>query len=418
MSDLTLPDFLNRLKDKHKPKHARLAPSAAHRWIECPGSVRMSEGIEAKSSVYANEGTAAHALAALCLRDGRDAEHYAGQIINTEGTLFMPESPLGDNNDRFIIDEEMVEGVQIYLDHVRKFSADGAEIDVEQRLDLTHVHEQCFGTGDAVVYQPAAEHLHVFDLKYGKGVAVEVDGNPQLLTYGSGAVRRYHNRPLKNVTLHVVQPRVPHKDGPVRSKDYDILDLLEFESSLAKAALATERVDAPLRAGEWCRFCPALAICSAAREKAARLALKEFASVDGDPMDPHMLEGEALAKVLTEADYILSWVKAVQEYAHAEAVAGRCPPGFKLVAKRATRKWKGDESEIKGVLAIDYDLADEDMLTEPKLKSPAQIEKVVGKKAFAEIEAKLVEKVSAGTNLVPVHDPRPAVKTEGVSDFV
>ncbi|BAQ16069.1 DUF2800 domain-containing protein [Methyloceanibacter caenitepidi] len=425
--DLTLPAFLDRRKGKkdepHSARaHAKLAPSASHRWIHCPGSIKASEGIDEKSSVYANEGTAAHELAAICLKTGFDADHYIGQVVDIEaenaGTMFLTKgAPLGDSLTKFEVTDDMAENVQEYVDYVREFSRleEDREIDVEQRLDMTHIHPECFGTGDTVIYLPKAEWLHVFDLKFGKGVVVEVEDNPQLLTYGSGAARRYHNRPLKGVTLHVIQPRAPHPDGSARSKDYDILDLLEFELDLAQAAKATEAEAAPLVAGDWCGFCPALPTCGAAREKARTAALADFK--DDDEWSTEAMTPEALAKVLEEADFILTWVKSVQEYAHAEAVAGRCPTGYKLVAKRATRKWKGDEEEIKGALEIDFDLSDEDILKEPEMRSPAQLEKVVGKKAFKDIEAKLVEKVSSGTNLVAVSDKRPAVKTEGLSDF-
>lgn len=411
--DLTIPDFLDRRKAHSKRAHARLAPSASKRWMECPGSVRMSEGIESKSSVYAAEGTAAHELAAHCLSNDYNAERFANYVIDITGKTFgerllMPGSPLAD--DRFEVDEEMVEGVQLYLDHVRSLLKEDCEIDVEQRLDMTHLHPDIYGTGDALIYHAAREALWVLDFKYGKGVAVEVPENPQLLAYGSGAAKRYGNRGLKKITLVVVQPRAPHPAGPIRSAEYDVLDLLEFENKLADAAKATEASDAPLKAGEWCRFCPALPTCPQAREKAVADALSEFA-------EPENMNDEQLASVLKEADSILTWVKAVQAYAHAEATAGRCPPGYKLVPKRASRKWKFEEAEIKDRLCMEFDLSEDDILTEPELKSAPQVEKVIGKKAFQAVEAALVAKVSSGTNLVPIADPRPAVKQDGLEEF-
>lgn len=406
----------------HKDRvHAKLAPSASHRWIECPGSIRMSEGTASKSSVYAAEGTAAHELAAKCLTTGYDATKFLGQVIDIAGGgILMPNSPLGDDNTRFDIDEEMAEGVQLYLDYVRGFVAKYPEheIDVEQRLDMTHIHPECFGTGDTVLYAVKTEWLHVFDFKYGKGVAVDVRENPQLLTYGSGAVRRYHNRPLKGITLHVVQPRCPHPDGPIRSYDADMLELLEFEDFLAAAAKATEAPDAPLHAGEWCKFCLALPTCPKARERSMQAALAEFAPQDGAPilMNPAQLTEEQLADVLNEADFLLTWVKAVQVYAHEQAVAGKIPPGFKLVPKRASRKWK-DDNEALDKLVIDFELDDAQIYKEREMRSPAQLEKTVGKKAFVAIEAALVTKVSSGTNLVPVGDPRKQIKENGLEEF-
>jgi hypothetical protein len=406
----------------HKERaHAKLAPSAAHRWIECPGSIKLCEGIESKSSVFAAEGTAAHELAAHCLKNGFDADRFADHVIDITATdagsrFLKPGAPLGDDNTRFEVDEEMVEGVQMYLDHVRhciglcehNSGIEAVEVDVEQRLDMTHVHPSIYGTGDTVIYDAGQQWLHVFDLKYGKGVLVEVPANPQLLTYGSGAVQRYHNRGVKGITLHIVQPRVDHDDGRVRWVEYDLVDLMEFEGDLAKYAKATEAPDAPLKAGDWCRFCPALPFCPEARRHNTHLALEEFADVK-----PGALTPTGMAQVLAEADNIGNWVKAVQAYAHEQATNGVEIPGYKLVAKRAIRRWK-DDAYAAAELEILFD--GEELYTEPKLKSPTQVEKTIGKKAFAQVED-LVTKVSSGTNLVPVDDKRQAVKEKGLEEF-
>lgn len=128
------------------------------------------------------------------------------------------------------------------------------------------------------------------------------------------------------------------------------------------------------------------------------------------------MSGEQIAAALREAEFIGNWVKAVQEFAHAEAIAGRPPPGFKLVAKRATRRWK-DEAEARDRLMLECDMALDEMMSEPEMLSPAQIEKKIGRKAFAAIEGDLVVKQSSGTNLVPESDPRPVVKSDGVGEF-
>lgn len=381
--------------------HAKLAPSASHRWINCPGSIRMCENVGSTETEYAAEGTAAHDLAACCLMLGKDAVDYAGEAFAV-------------GKFEFVVDDEMIEAVQLYVDHVRGLidSAKGeAEFDYEQRLDMRHIHPDVWGTGDTVIYLVEECWLHVVDLKYGKGVVVEAKQNPQLFTYGAGAARRYHNRPLRGITLWIVQPRAPHKDGPIRSFEADLLELLEFEEELRVRAEATDDENAPLNPGDWCRFCPALATCPAAKAKATENAITEFAALTDE--GPEGMTPDQIASVLLEADYIFNWVKAVQEFAHAEAVAGRHIPGFKLVAKRATRKWKDEEEATEELSAILGDA----IYVDPKLRSPAQIEKLVGKKHFSGIEAAHVAKVSSGTNLVPFSDPRPAVKVDGMEEF-
>lgn len=378
---------------------------------------------EAKSSVFAAEGTAAHELAAHCLKAGFDAEKYLGHVIDitakdVTARFLRPASPLGDTNTRFEVDEEMVDGVQMFVDFVRGKMDEigkGVEVEVETRLDISHVHPDIFGTGDVIIYDPRRHWLHVPDFKYGKGVVVEVDENPQLFTYGSGVAQRYHNRQIKGMTLYIVQPRAYHPDGHIRSWDADLVTLMEFEDTLAKAATATEAEDAPRIPGHWCNFCPALPVCPEARDKATTAALAEFMDEDtGELAPPEAMDGRQLADVLVRADFILTWVKSVQAYAHEQACNGNMPHGYKLVQKRAMRKWI-DEDEARDELLCVF--GEKSVFTEPKLKSPAQLEKAVGKRIFEQAAESLVHKVSSGTNLVPITDPRPAAKNAGMEDF-
>jgi hypothetical protein len=396
----------------------------------------MTEGMANTSSVFAAEGTAAHELAAHCLLNGFDANRFDGYVIditaNDAGRFLKPGAPLGDGNTRFEVDEEMADSVQTYLDYVRAEidkAGKGAEWEVETRLDMRHVHPDIFGTGDTVLFVPKAKWLHIFDYKHGRGVVVEVEANPQLLTYATGVAHRFHNRQIEGITCHIVQPRAPHADGPIRSWDADLVTLMEFEDTLAKAAKATEDPNAPRIPGHWCNFCPGLPVCPEAREKATAAACATFAGEDAWVEDGiekvaagevialppvEMLKPGRLAQLLREAEFIISWAKSVQAFAHEQACSGNPIPGYKLVQKRAMRRWR-DEDEARAELAVIFD--EDDILTEPKLKSPAQLEKVCGKKRFEQIAEALVHKVSSGTNLVPVSDPRPAAKNAGMEDF-
>lgn len=419
--------------------HARLAPSAAYRWMECPGSIAAEAPLPDQGSTYAAEGTAAHELSARCLQNGTDAAVYFDHVIDVKTGAFVM-NDLGvelDGVRYFAVDEEMVESVQLYLDTVRSLipKSGDHELEVEQRLDMTHIHPDISGTGDAVVFQPRSSTLHVVDFKYGRGVAVEPEENPQLLLYGAGAARRYHNRQVRKVKLHVVQPRAPHARGPVRSWETDALSLMEFEDDIRVAAARAMAPDAPRFAGDWCRFCKALPVCPVARERALKVAQSDFSFEAADPMgvgvasnagedrtdkaapSPATLSPDALATVLREAEFIGNWVKAVQAHAHAEAIAGRIPTGFKLVAKRALRRWKDDPIDVYAALALEG-LNDDEIYTEREVKSPAQIEKVMGKKGFADIESSMVVKVSSGTNLVVESDVRRSVKSDASADFV
>lgn len=454
-------------------KHATLAPSAAHRWMVCPGSIAMEQPFPNVSSSYAAQGTAAHELAGWCLANDEQPEDHLGLWIDTKaehGNIFVDltddEGP-HEENRYWPIDDDMVEAVTVYTDFVRSLIArdPDAEFEIEQRLDMTHLHPDIFGTGDAVVYLPNLRELHLPDYKHGKGYAVEVANNPQPFLYGAGAARRYGNRPIEKITLHLVQPRAPHPKGPIRSYETDLFGLFEFEDDIKKAAkrvddarrdfeivfgpLTTgprgeswlddipreelerrraELADAPwplvyLEAGEHCGFCKAHAICPKARAAALELAQAEFNDTgemtlpDFTQMDP-----DQMATYMAQAEQVVAHFAAFKVYAHAEACAGRMPTGMKLVAKRATRKWRDADAVVDDLMIAGLGKAD--LYTE-KLKSPAQVEKVMKKKAF---EAWLagntdedgvgpVISQSSGTNLVPVNDPRPAVKADAASDF-
>lgn len=396
--------------------------------MACPGSVAYAAQFANRSSSFANEGTAAHELASKCLNEDRDAIDFLGWLINVRPapgrTPFdPPERTLEPANGEttFEVGQEMADAVQIYLDEVRALrdSSTTSMMSVEERLDMTDLHPGIFGTGDATIYDCDACWLHVVDLKYGKGLAVEAENNPQLFLYGAGAARRHHNLPLRGITLHIIQPRAPHPKGPVRSHEIDLLDLLEFEETIRAAALATEAFDAPLHAGEHCRFCPAAGVCAENRRHALALADLEFAE-DGEIAmpAPDAMTPEHRAKVLRAADAILNWTKAVQQHEHDAALAGNPPAGFKLVAKRASRRWR-EGDDVLDHLTIDLGLSEDDVF-DRKMRSPAQLEKHFPGKNKKEREtamAALVTKESSGTNLVPEGDPRPAVKVDAAAEF-
>ncbi len=385
--------------------HARLSPSAFERIIKCPGSVRLSEGLPDQTSTYAAEGTAAHELASWCLKTARDADSYIGQVIDTKaGDITNKEA---DGATRFEVTDEMAEAVQVYVDAVREvmYAHDGPEWSIEERLDLGHIQEGMFGTADAIVLD--GRTLHVFDLKYGRGKAVEVDDNPQLICYAAGAAHRYHNRGVDEVRLVIVQPRASHPKGPVREYELDFVDLAIWVGELRAAAERANGEDATLAPGDWCRWCKAAPMCPALRHKSLASAQDEF----GDFMEPTLLSPDQMAEVLNEVETFKIWLKSVEKYAHDQAMSGRPPSGYKLVAKRATRRWKSEDTAEKALR--DYP----ECWTEPTLKTVAAVEKVVGKAKFADIGRGLFEAKSSGAILAPESDPRPPFKPSAEEEF-
>jgi Protein of unknown function (DUF2800) len=382
--------------------HSKLGASSSDRWMNCPGSVRLSDGIPNEGSFYARQGTAAHALGEMCLRAGKDASDYLGQML-----------PVG--GDQFEVDLDMVEAVQTYLDLARDIVKSGDEVEYEARFDLSHLYPGMFGTADLSVYKEKQQRLVIVDYKHGQGVAVEVKDNPQLKYYALGSAMRSHNRPLKEIEVIVVQPRCPHADGPVRRWTYSAMELLDWSADLVEAAERTANPDAPLNPGEWCKFCPAAAVCPALRDHALKSAMADFAPTGEVVLsEPDTFNADTLAKVLHEVDVIEDWCRRVREHAHHEAEAGRIPPGFKLVPKRAVRRWKDEQQATAFLMAMG--LTDEQLFKPKTLKSPAQVETAIGKKNKSIISAH-VEAISSGTVLAPLSDPRPAARPEAQSEF-
>lgn len=418
MTDLSIPDFLK------VGAHSPLGASASERWINCPGSIRMQAGLTDSESVYAREGSAAHALAEHCLVESIDAGDLVdcAHVFQHNKKWLVAEGE-SDDEGSFNVTDDMAEAVQVYLDFARALIAEGDEWSCEQSFHLKDFHRQFYGTCDLVVYKPEFGELHIADYKHGKGVAVEVENNPQLRYYALGAATRHHNRGVRKVVIYVVQPRCPHNDGPVRKEEITPVDLLEWSADLVDAAEATAAADAPLVPGDWCKFCRAAAICPKNREQALSIAQAEFDD-EGDFTlpDPKTLDAEARGKVLREADQLENWIKAVRQNAHDLALLGDIPAGFKLVNTRPTRVWK-DEDRLRHLLADDVMMAPADMLVEPKIKSPAQMETALAKgygfkkKDAVELLAPLVDSVSKNTVLAPLDDKRPPARDAASDEF-
>lgn len=383
--------------------HAVLGASSADRWMNCAASVRLSKGLPESPSEHAAEGTAAHELAERCLTQKRDTAHaYLGETI-----------PVG-RDFSFEVDEEMADAVDVYLREIDRIREEAPDLEewVERRFSLEALQppSPMFGTGDYVAYSRALRKLWVRDYKHGRGKRVEAIGNPQLRYYGLGALLSLPlHLPVREVDLGIVQPRV----GNVVSEVIDAEVLLDFAGDLIAAAHATEAADAKAVPGEWCRWCKAKAICPALQSQALETARVEFGS-PATPPSPASLTPAQVAEVLAKADVIEDWIAAVRKHALLEAEQGRAPPGFKLVAKRAVRKWAADEEAVANRLSIESRL-DYAEFFERKLVSPAQAEKLL-KTAKAKLPEGLVNSVSSGYTLATEDDKRPAVNLLSAGD--
>lgn len=398
-------------------KHARLSASSSERWMNCAGSVRLSEGIRRQETEFTIEGTAAHMVAARCLNAGADAEALVGLILKVR-----VES--GDGVDLVPVEvtEEMAESVQVYLDYVRRqwpFDAD-AEGFVEVEISLADAKppEPMYGTTDFAGWDAGEKHLEIVDFKHGAGVAVDATENSQLTYYALGTVLALRVKP-KTITTTIVQPRGRHPDGIIRSHTFGWEELKEFKEELFERARATQDPNAPLHAGEWCRFCPAMPVCPELQKQTTAVVQRDLTDIypgerSGLPA-PEALSPEQVKEVLDKSSMIKGWLRAVEDYVHGILSAGGEFPGYKLVEKRSYRRWKDEDAVVEWAhqtIEPGYDLYTH------KLRSPAQMEKLL-KEAGVEgtLPEELVDKSSSGYNVVPDDHPKPAAKLSAGEAF-
>lgn len=367
--------------------HAKFMPSGADRWIHCPGSIRLSELCPAPGSTeYADEGTLAHAIGEI-------------KILRASGQI--SEKDYGDRLSACLSAKggqfwcgEMDEATDYYADFVMGQYAlmVDADLMVEQRFSLDHWAPGSFGTSDVVII--GGDTIEVIDFKYGKGVKVEAKENPQLRLYGLGAAMLFGDiYDLSTVRMTIVQPRLDH----VSTEELPLQALFNWAETVVKpAAQAALKDNAPTACGDWCRWCPAKAVCRTRAEKQLELARYEFA-------DPDLLDNSEIGEILKKAEELQKWASDVREYAFQQALAGEKFDGWKLVEGRSVRKYADDLKVAETLQAAGYPEA---MLYERKLYGITAMEKIVGKKKLAETLGDLIIKPAGKPVLVPESDKR------------
>ena len=389
--------------------HSRLGASSCSRWIRCTGSIALCEQIEASStSKYAAEGTVAHSICETYLR-------YGLPQVSTKNN-----GRLGDTieQDGFLIEvtEEMLDACYLYAETIfddmvaRGLTSDNGvkirkntnylDLNIETQFTLSSISEDLGGTNDASVYSEKDGKLTVYDFKYGKGIPVEAERNEQLMFYALGIIEAKQITP-KVIELVIIQPRCHHDDGPIRRYEMSFDDLLKFRCDLFIAADNIRKGMTELKSGPHCRFCKAKAICMEYRHGVNEAAQMAFAPVPIttmplEPPKPAALDPNMIAHVLNKASMVKDFIEAVEERAFDLLNNGVDIPGYKLVHKRVNRQWI-DESSVE--------IAFGEKAYTKKIKTPAQLEKEVGKEAILDY----VTTPEAGLTLVPETDKREKV---------
>ncbi|QNH53820.1 DUF2800 domain-containing protein [Selenomonas timonae] len=365
--------------------HALLSPSAAHRWIRCPPSACLEREFPSSSSEAAAEGTAAHAL----------CEHKLRKFLKLRS-----KRPHSDFED-----DEMDRCSDAYVSFVQEQMGDipSPMVLVEQWLDLTRYVPEAFGTADCIIV--GGDMLHVIDFKYGMGVLVEAEHNPQMMLYALGALHLLDGiYDIQTISMSIFQPRRENVCTWSLTKE----DLLRWaRDDLVEKARLAYAGEGAFCAGEWCTFCRAAVRCRARSEEKLRLAREEFRL-------PPLITDEEIEEVLSEIPDLIKWANAILVYATDAAVNhGKAWKGFKVVEGRSVRKYKDEDAVAREAKAAGYtDIFDK------KLIPLTQMEKLMGKEMFAKTLGGLIEKPLGKPALVPLSDKRPAIHTDNVrSEF-
>lgn len=371
--------------------HAKLSASGAKKWINCPKSVEMESKFPDSESEYAAEGTTAHALGEAKLR-----------LAVNQITRVKYHKAIKDLK----ITEDMEEYTDAYRDYVierynaaRAVTSD-AQLMIEQRLDFSKWVPEGFGTGDAVIIADTV--MEITDLKFGQGVVISAQENPQLRLYALGALSAFDFLyDIQEIRMTIFQPRVDNIDTETLSVE----ELTQWGDTIKPLADRAYNNEGECCASSHCDsgFCKARPVCRAYAEERGRLAALEF-------RPPAELSNDEIAEVIDQSERLASWSKLVKGFALEQALNnGVKYPGFKVVAGRSNRKYSKPDEEIAGLL-VKAGYKEEDIYVK-SLLSISKMEALLSKKVFNDLLGGCVIKPQGSPTLVPMEDKRPELNS-------
>lgn len=396
--------FLTRLMDEYGyGGHSIFAPSGSAMWLWCSGSLIANLLEEDDGSFEAAEGTVAHGLAEQWLKNGVRPSHRVGEtVIISEGE--------GKPEYAVVIDDVMLDHVEEYVrwceweegdhfvEHRVYFTqlmpyANQDELDADPDAEPIPFVPQG-GTADHVVCRPGV--MIITDLKYGKGIYVEVKGNPQALLYALGFFYEWDwLYDFQTITIRIAQMRMDNMAEWTITRQ----ELLDFAEYVRPRAAAAWSLDAPRRvSAKGCQWCKVKATCTANLVALDNLAYAEFDLLQQEQGDEDMsmakerlreefklhtaassrLSDADLVRILEFRKPIEDWFKEIQATVENRATAGHDIPGMKLVEGRSNRDWRSVAKTEEHLMFLGLNKGD---IWETKMLSPAQIEEALRKKA-------------------------------------
>lgn len=370
-------------------EHAVLSASGSHRWLNCTPSARLELEFENTGSEAAREGTAAHAL----------CEHKLKRALHMRSRR-----PASDYDS-----DEMEECTDAYVDFVMeqyeaaKQVCEDPVILIEQRLDFSCYVPDGFGTGDCLIISD--DRLHIIDFKYGMGVLVEAEGNPQMKLYALGALAVYDALyDIREVSMTIFQPRREN----VSTWTIPVEDLKAWaENELKPRAKMAYDGEGEYLPGEWCTFCRAAVRCRARAEEKLKLAQTEFRM-------PPLLTDAEIEDILAVLPDLTKWANEIAAYALDAALNhGKEWNGFKVVEGRSVRKYRDEAAVAEAAKEAGY----KDIYRQ-SLIPLTEMQRLMGKDKFEEILGGLITKAPGRPTLVPKSDKRPAMNvSNAINEF-
>lgn len=372
-------------------KHALLGASSAARWIACTPSARATEHLPEETSKYAEEGTRAHELCEAHLRNNLRQWEAGYGALPLSGSIRLD----GEPDDP----PEMVRAANQYVSFIHDlwvgFSCHPG-VFIEQEVDVSRWVPQGFGTCDCLLIGGGL--LHIIDFKYGQGVPVNPERNPQLMYYALGAYELFRETDeIEVVRMSIVQPRMQEEP---QTWEISLADLLTWAREvLQPAAELAWKGEGVYHPGGHCRFCKAYPSCRAWQKQ-----YNPLAGFEPYP-EPATLSDEELGEWLQKLEGLAAYARDLEEYAQQALMDGRTLPGWKLVQGRSTRKWTDQDAAFQQMQA---DGIDEAMLYTRTPISLTVAEKMIGKKKFAETMSAFITRAPGAPKLAAASDPRPA----------
>lgn len=401
-------------------QHAELSASSSSRWLNCTAAPRFEDNFPDETSEYAEEGTLAHQFSEI-------AAQYNFNLI----TKRKKNSQIKKLQKESLYKDEMLTTSEFYAQYLFDKSLTFAQkpyVALEVRVDFSDYVPEGFGTCDCIMI--GGDTLHITDYKHGKGVPVSAEGNSQMRLYALGALKKYSpifGDSIKKVSMAIVQPRITED---VSEETLTVEQLIEWGNWVRPIAEKAYYGMGEFHSGSWCRFCKGKAVCKARAENYT--VLEDFKDFD---IEGKLSEADVLARedaiclgaevpgVLSDAEIgdllirgaeLVQWYGDLKSYALGAILDGKEIPGWKAVEGKSERAFTDENAAIQKLKDSGYE---EEKLYKPKeALSLSNLEKLVGKKKFAELVGEFITKPHGKPTLASENDKRAAYSPASV-DF-